>query len=37
VLPGRVNAPPDTNLSDAALVHAAFDGFFYAAFDKRAT
>jgi hypothetical protein len=24
-------------LNNAALVHAAFDGFFYAAFDKRAT
>ncbi|MGA0007987.1 MAG: 16S rRNA (cytosine(967)-C(5))-methyltransferase RsmB, partial [Burkholderiaceae bacterium] len=37
VLPGRVNATPDANLNNAALVHAAFDGFFYAAFDKHAT
>ena len=37
VLPGRVNAALDANLNDAALVHAAFDGFFYAAFDKRAS
>ena len=37
VLPGRVDTSTDTNLSHAALVNTAFDGFFYAAFDKRAT